>query len=282
VRKSRWYSTLLTHTVLLITSAIFIIPFIFMISISLTSDSSVVLAQYTLFPREFHFENYVNIFTGTKTGLWFINSVIITVANTVFTLASCSLVAYAFARLHAKFRNVLFIILLSTMMIPSQVKIIPQFIMFRQLSWLNTWYPLIIPNLFGSAYYIFLLRQFISRLPRDTDEAAKLDGLGYFGIYSRICLPLIKPAMAAVAVFAVIANWNWFFEPLIYLSSEDLYPLALGVKILTATSSSGAPPMWNRVFTCSMILILPMILVYFMGQKYMYELNISGGSVGLK
>ena len=192
------------------------------------------------------------------------------------------MVAYAFARLRAKLKNMWFIILLSTMMIPAQVKIIPQFVIFKQLGWLNTWAPLIVPNLFGSAYYIFLLRQFIARLPRDLDEAAKIDGLGTWGIYTRICIPLIKPALAAVAVFAVMGNWNWFFEPLIYLNNENLFPLALGIKILTATTSSGAPPMWNRVFTCSMILIVPMIAVYFVGQKYMYELNISAGSAGVK
>ena len=282
MKKTKWYSRCLTHLMLLITSALLIIPFIFMFSISLAGDSSVVLAKYTLIPTEFHFENYINIFTSTKTGLWLKNSAILTIVNTLLTLASCSLVAYAFARLRARFKNVLFVILLSTMMIPAQVKIIPQFVLFKELGWLNSWNSLIIPNIFGSAYYIFLLRQFISRLPRDLDEAAKLDGLGYFGIYSRITLPLIKPALAAVAVFAIIGNWNWFFEPLIYINNEDLFPLALGIKVLTATSSSGAPPMWNRVFTCAMILIIPMIVVYFLGQKYMYELSISAGSAGVK
>lgn len=282
MRKSRLKGKIVSHVVLLLASLLFMIPFVYMISISLASDSSVVLANYTLIPREFHFENYVNIFKDTKVDVWLWNSVVITVANTLLTLISCSMVAYAFARLRAKLKNMWFIILLSTMMIPAQVKIIPQFVIFKQLGWLDTWAPLIVPNLFGSAYYIFLLRQFIARLPRDLDEAAKIDGLGTWGIYTRICIPLIKPALAAVAVFAVMGNWNWFFEPLIYLNNENLFPLALGIKILTATTSSGAPPMWNRVFTCSMILIVPMIAVYFVGQKYMYELNISAGSAGVK
>lgn len=282
MRKSRLKGKIVSHVILLLASLLFMIPFVYMISISLASDSSVVLAQYTLIPREFHFENYINIFKDTKVDVWLWNSVVITVANTLLTLISCSMVAYAFARLRAKLKNMWFIILLSTMMIPAQVKIIPQFVIFKQLGWLDTWAPLIVPNLFGSAYYIFLLRQFIARLPRDLDEAAKIDGLGTWGIYTRICIPLIKPALAAVAVFAVMGNWNWFFEPLIYLNNENLFPLALGIKILTATTSSGAPPMWNRVFTCSMILIVPMIAVYFVGQKYMYELNISAGSAGVK
>ncbi len=282
MRKSRLKGKIVSHVILLLASLLFMIPFVYMISISLASDSSVILAQYTLIPREFHFENYINIFKDTKVDVWLWNSVVITVANTLLTLISCSMVAYAFARLRAKLKNMWFIILLSTMMIPAQVKIIPQFVIFKQLGWLNTWAPLIVPNLFGSAYYIFLLRQFIARLPRDLDEAAKIDGLGTWGIYTRICIPLIKPALAAVAVFAVMGNWNWFFEPLIYLNNENLFPLALGIKILTATTSSGAPPMWNRVFTCSMILIVPMIAVYFVGQKYMYELNISAGSAGVK
>ena len=282
MKKMSRAGTVFAHLFLILMAVIFMVPFVFMISISLASDSSVVLADYTLIPHEFHFENYVNIFVDTKVGTWLLNSAIITVANTALTLFSCSMVAYAFARLRARLKNFWFIILLSTMMIPGQVKIIPQFVIFRDLGWLDTWAPLIVPNLFGSAYYIFLLRQFIATLPRDLDEAAKIDGLSYMGIYLKICIPLIAPALAAVAVFAIINNWNWFFEPLIYLNNENLFPLALGVKILTATTSSGAPPMWNRVFTCSMILILPMIVVYFVGQKYMYELNISAGSAGLK
>lgn len=215
MRKSRLKGKIVSHVILLLASLLFMIPFVYMISISLASDSSVILAQYTLIPREFHFENYINIFKDTKVDVWLWNSVVITVANTLLTLISCSMVAYAFARLRAKLKNMWFIILLSTMMIPAQVKIIPQFVIFKQLGWLNTWAPLIVPNLFGSAYYIFLLRQFIARLPRDLDEAAKIDGLGTWGIYTRICIPLIKPALAAVAVFAVMGNWNWFFEPLI-------------------------------------------------------------------
>ena len=282
MRKAALWNRILTHAVLIFTSLIFMIPFVFMISISLASDSSVVLAQYTLLPTEFHFENYWNILFDTKVSLWLRNSVMITLSCTLATVASCALVAYAFARLRARGRNFWFVVCLSTMMIPSQVRMIPQFVIFKELGWIDTWLPLIVPNLFGSAYYIFMLRQFTARLPRDLDEAATLDGLGYFGIFARIILPLIVPALAAVAVFAIMANWNWFFEPLIYLNTEDLFPLALGVKILTATTSSGAPPMWNKVFTASMILIVPMILVYFVGQKYMYEITLSAGSAGVK
>ena len=120
-------------------------------------------------------------------------------------------------------------ILLSTMMIPTQVTLIPQFMIFRRFGWINTMLPLIIPNLFGSPFYIFMLRQFIMRLPISLDEAAKIDGMSYWGIYYRIVLPLIKPALAAVAIFAIMGNWNWFFEPMIYLNQTEKYPLAIGV-----------------------------------------------------
>lgn len=282
MKNQRRSGDIAAYVFLTLASVVFLVPFVFMISISLAGNDTVVMAKYTLIPHEFHFENYVDIFTGTKTGRWLLNSVIITVSNTALTVFSCALIAYAFARLRARLNNALFIVLLSTMMIPAQVKMIPQFMLYKSLGWLNTWLALIVPNAFGSAYYIFLLRQFIARLPRELDEAAKIDGLGYFGIFTRVILPLIKPSLAAVAVFAIIGNWNWFFEPLLYLSNEDLFPLALGVKVLTATTNSGAAPMWNRVFTCSMILILPMVATYFIGQRYMFELELSVGSVGVK
>jgi multiple sugar transport system permease protein len=276
-------SSVFTYLVLIFLALVFVFPFAYMFSISLASDETVFKAALTLLPSEFAVSNYVKIFQSGNVGRWVYNSLIITVCNTLLQVFCNSLVAYGFARFRARLKPVLFMILLSTMMIPSQVTLIPQFILFRNMGWVNTMLPLIIPSFFGSAFYIFLFRQFIMRLPMSLDEAAKLDGLGYIGIYRKIILPLIWPASAAVAVLAVIGNWNWFFEPMIYLNDGAKYPLAIGVRIMSATQGNvGETPLWNRVFAACMILVIPMILIYFVGQKYMFEMNINAGNDTLK
>lgn len=270
------------YMVLITLGIIFIIPFIYMISISLASPRTNYMAAFTIIPREFHIQNFIDMFRNSSLIYWAGNSIILTIVNLVFTLTSCSLVAYAFARLRAGGKNIIFLVLLSTMMIPTQVTLIPQFVIFRKLGWINTMLPLMIPNLFGSPFYIFLLRQFIMRLPNSLDEAAKIDGLGYFGIYTRIVLPLIKPGLASVAVLTIIANWGWFFEPKIYLSQTEKYPLAVGVQILSTTGNVGEAQMWNIAFAAAMLLVIPMIILYFVGQKYMFDISINAGSDSIK
>lgn len=272
----------LKYLFLILLSIVFIIPFIYMISIALASDYTANTASFTIFPHEFQFDNFVRIFKEGQVPVWVKNSLILTFFNTSFTLVSSSLVAYGFARFRAKGKTLLFMLMLSTMMIPTQVTLIPQFVFFRKIGWMNTMLPLIIPAMFGSPFYIFLLRQFIMRIPASLDEAAMIDGLSYFGIYRKIILPLIKPALSAVAIFSIMGNWNWFFEPMIYLNDPAKYPLAIGVQVLSKTGHTGQLPLWNLMMSASMILVLPMILIYFFGQKYMFELSIDSGSSASK
>ena len=272
----------LKYLFLILLSIVFIIPFIYMISIALASDYTANTASFTIFPREFRFDNFVRIFKEGQVPGWVKNSLILTFFNTSFTLVSSSLVSYGFARFRAKGKTLLFMLMLSTMMIPTQVTLIPQFVFFRKLGWMNTMLPLIIPAMFGSPFYIFLLRQFIMRIPASLDEAAMIDGLSYFGIYRKIIIPLIKPALSAVAIFSIMGNWNWFFEPMIYLNDPAKYPLAIGVQVLSKTGHTGQLPLWNLMMSASMILVLPMILIYFFGQKYMFELSIDSGSSASK
>lgn len=281
-KKTSPITTAVVYLILILFSAAFLIPFVYMISIALSSDATANQAAYTIFPKEFEVRNFVRIFTESNVPIWLKNSLILTVTNTVFTLVSSSMVAYGFARFRVKGKSVIFMILLSTMMIPTQVTLIPQFMIFRRFGWINTMLPLIIPNLFGSPFYIFMLRQFIMRLPISLDEAAKIDGMSYWGIYYRIVLPLIKPALAAVAIFAIMGNWNWFFEPMIYLNQTEKYPLAIGVQILSAVGHAGQLPLWNLMMAAAMILVIPMILLFFLGQKQMFELSISTGSDSIK
>lgn len=281
-KKASPITTAVVYLILILFSAAFLIPFVYMISIALSSDATANQAAYTIFPKEFEVRNFIRIFTESNVPIWLKNSLILTVTNTVFTLVSSSMVAYGFARFRVKGKSVIFMILLSTMMIPTQVTLIPQFMIFRRFGWINTMLPLIIPNLFGSPFYIFMLRQFIMRLPISLDEAAKIDGMSYWGIYYRIVLPLIKPALAAVAIFAIMGNWNWFFEPMIYLNQTEKYPLAIGVQILSAVGHAGQLPLWNLMMAAAMILVIPMILLFFLGQKQMFELSISTGSDSIK
>ncbi|MCJ7842253.1 carbohydrate ABC transporter permease [Lederbergia sp. NSJ-179] len=259
-----------------------IVPFIYMISIALTSPATTVKMDFTIFPREFHWQNFLQVYQNKEILTYFKNSVILVVFAIIGQVLSSSFVAYGFSRLHGRGKNLLFIILLGTMMIPGQVMMIPQFIIFSKLGWVNTLLPLIVPNFFANAFNVFLLRQFISGIPRELDEAAKIDGLGYFGIYWRIIMPLLTPILIAIGIFTFNANWGMFMEPLIYINDVAKMPLALGVQIISATFSTNAIPDWNIVMVASLLLTGPMIIVFFFGQKYMFQANINAGSAGIK
>jgi len=238
---------------------------------------------FTLFPHEFNFSNYLLAFTGKyPMGTWILNSVILVVIACIGMTLSSALVAYGFARLRARGKNILFILLLSTMMIPGEVLLIPQFILFRTMGWINTLAPIVVPQLFANAYNVFLMRQFIARIPRELDEAAQLDGLGQFGIFTRIMLPLMKPVLTAIVVFTFTANWGYFFGPLIYINDQNRMPLALGIQIMSAGQGGSMVPPWNLVMVGAIILIIPMIIVYHFGQRYLYEAGLVSGSAGIK
>jgi multiple sugar transport system permease protein len=276
-------STVSTYAWLLVASAIFFAPLVFVVSIALSSDQTVSSGSFSLIPTEFRWDNFVRIFqTQQPVGNFVMNSVVISVCSTVGQVFSSALVGYAFARLRAKGKNITFMIVLATMMIPAQITMIPQFILFKELGWINTFLPLIIPNFFGNAYNVFLLRQFVTRLPVEMDEAAMVDGLGYFGIFRRIVLPMMTPVLIAIAIFTLTYTWGDFMGPLIYLNEDTKMPLALGVQLLTSTSQELQTPPWNLVMVGTLFLSLPMIIIYYFGQRYMYEMNISTGSAGVK
>lgn len=273
-----------TYAILLAIGVAVLAPFLLMISVSLASDSTTVKMTFTLLPREFEFNNYARAFNSPTIdlGRHILNSLFIVAGSIIGQVLVSSFVAYGFARFNAPGKNVLFLILLGTMMIPGAVTLIPQFALYRSLGWLGTYAPLIVPNFFGGAFNIFLIRQFITRLPAELDEAAKMDGVGPIGIFWHIIFPLIRPITVAVAILTFQFNWSWFLEPLIYLQDAEKMPLAVAVRTMSATTSAGATPMWNLVMVASMLLTLPMLIVFFFGQKYVFEANISGGSAAIK
>lgn len=204
----------------------------------------------------------------TNHGLVFLgNTLLLTTLTVAGTLLSSSLVAYSFARLRFPGRDALFVVLLATMMIPGAVTMMPQFLIFRGLGWIDTLQPLWVPAFFGSAFNIFLLRQFFMSVPTELEDAAKIDGCGPFGIYWRVMLPLVKPALAAIAIMGTLGAWNNFQGPLIYLSSPERMPLAYALQ-LYQQQNSGEP---GLLMAASVMVLLPILILFFFTQRYFIE-----------
>jgi multiple sugar transport system permease protein len=266
-----YLSPTVVYLILIFGGILMILPLLWMITTALSNSIYATTFPPKFFPTVWDFGNYVRIFSSHGVGRALLNSVAIVIPAMIGQVIASSMGAYAFARLRARKKRVLFIIVLATLMIPAEVTIIPSFIIFKYLGWLNTLLPLIIPNFFGNAYNIFLMRQFFSTIPSELDEAARLDGLGFWGIYRHIILPLSRPVIATVALFTFTANWGSFLAPLIYINDPKWYPLAVKVYTLTLTSNVAQPTPWNLVMAGSMILTVPMILIYFFGQRQIYE-----------
>ena len=196
-------------------------------------------------------------------------SLFLVILNLVGTLLSCSLVAYSFARLQWPGRNLCFALLLATMMIPAQVTMIPQFLIMQKLGWYNTLQPLWIASFVAPAFYVFLLRQFLKGVPRDLEDAARLDGCGFFRIYWHIMLPLVRPTLAAIAIFTFLATWNEFMAPLIYLADQRLYPLSFGLYAFQVqVTNPGTAKGMGMVMAGSLLMTLPVIAIFFFAQRY--------------
>ena len=200
-------------------------------------------------------------------GRYIANSVYLVVLTVLGQIISCSMVAYAFARLRWPGRDVLFVVLLGTMMLPAQVTMIPSFLIFKQLGWYNTLKPLWIRAFLGTPFFVFLLRQFMKTIPTELEEAARIDGCGFFGIYWRIILPLIRPALAAVAIFTFMGTWNEFMGPLIYINDQRLYPLALG--LFGFRTEHGGD--FGMLMAASTMMILPVVALFFIAQRHFIE-----------
>jgi ABC-type glycerol-3-phosphate transport system permease component len=251
---------------------VMLIPFLWMISTSLKISTEVFATPPQWIPWPPQWINYLSAWAPKGLpetfNTYLKNTLIITFFNTLGAIVSSSFVAFGFARLRFKGRDFLFILLLGTMMIPVQVTMIPQFILFRSLGWIDTFLPLIVPNFFAiSAFNVFLLRQFFMTLPPELDEAALIDGCSYFDIYWRIIMPLSWPVVATIAVFSFVYNWNDFLNPLIYLNSSQNFTLALGLQTFTTVYGSS----YHLMMAASMLMLLPIIVVFFIGQKYFIE-----------
>ena len=257
----------LYHTALLLLLLVFLGPFFWLVSTSFKTDAAMFRLPPQWWPNPVTFEHYQNVFVLLPFFRYMLNTLIIVVVSTTGTLISCSMAAYAFSRLHWPDRAMFFGLVLATMMIPGQVTSIPLFILFSEIHWIDTFLPLTVPSFFGSAFFIFLLRQFFATLPEELLEAARLDGAGEWQIFQRIVLPLSKPALLTVTIFSVLGAWNDFMGPLIYLTSESKRTLALGLAHLNSVQSTE----WGVLMAAALIMTLPAILLFLVAQRFFIE-----------
>ena len=267
------------YAILLLGAALIFFPFAWTISTSLKTEQQTLAYPPTWVPDPVQWENYPDALTARPFGRYYVNTTIITVLSVIGQVCSSAVVAYGFARFRFPGRGLLFLIVLSTLMIPFHMLIIPRFILFKYMNWLDTFLPLIVPNFFGGAFSIFLLRQYFMTIPLDLDEAAKMDGASAFQIFIRIILPLARPALGAVAVFEFMSTWNDFLGPLIYLSSDRNYTVSIGLAAFRNDYFTA----WHLYMAAAAVAMLAPLIVFFLAQKYFISgvaLTGSGGSKG--
>lgn len=261
-RKNVSVGIILTYVGLSAFGALALFPLLWIISVSLQASGGATLGISLPIPP--HWSSYRDAVVDLPLLVFFRNSTIITLASTVGAIFSSSLVGYSLARLRWPGRDTMFALVIATMMLPGIVTLVPTFIMFKYIGWLDTFYPLIVPAWTGAAFFVFLMRQFMRGLPTEMDEAARLDGATNFGIFWHVMLPLSGPVLAAVAIFSFLNNWNDFLAPSIYLSSIQNYTLALGVVMYQGRYGNH----WNLVMAASMFIVVPVLLVFFFAQRY--------------
>jgi multiple sugar transport system permease protein len=263
----------LTHALLIPAAAVFLIPFLWMISTSLKPNSQLFAYPPIWFPNPIMWENYPKSVTYVPFFTYFANTLIIALTSVVGVLISSSLVAYSLARIPWPGRNILFYLTIATLMLPYQVTLIPVFLVFKQLGWIGDFRPLILPQFFGFALYIFLMRQFFMTIPQELSEAARIDGANEFRIYWSIVMPLARPALATVAVFQFIRSWTDYLGPLIYLNDQRLYTLQLG--LYQYSSQYGRE--WGLLMAAAVLITLPVIIVFFLTQRtFVQGVTLSG------
>ncbi|MCF7687751.1 MAG: carbohydrate ABC transporter permease [Cephaloticoccus sp.] len=258
----------LTYFALVALGLLFSTPVVWMLSSSLHTLPEVFAQPYRWLPDPVQWKNYVRAVTILPVPLFLWNTILITAPVMVATALSSALVAYGFARFRFPGRDVLFSICLATMMLPGQVTMIPLYILFARLGWVDTYLPLIVPALFGSPFYIFLLRQFFLTIPRDSEEAARIDGASRLRIWWSIILPQARPALATVLIFTFIGTWNDFFGPLLYLNSPEKATLTLGLNLMKTQVLGSGVVEWNVLMAASLLVLLPNVILFFVAQKH--------------
>jgi len=255
------------YLALLAGAAFMLLPLYWMVTSSLKDNQHIFDYPPALFPAAPRWDNYPTALSSAPFVTFFKNTVTIEAFVIGGTLLSCSLAAYSFARLRWPGRDVVFVVLLSVLMLPSAATLVPSFLLWHQLHAVDTFLPLIVPAFFGNSFYIFLLRQFFRGIPRELEDAARIDGAGIVRTFATIILPLSKPALAVVTIFTFIAVWDDYLNPLIYLNSQDNYTLTLGLQYFLTQFASR----WDLLMAASTMLVLPMAVIFLLFQRYFVE-----------
>jgi ABC-type glycerol-3-phosphate transport system permease component len=259
---------IIIYGVLLIGTIIMLMPLLWMLLTSLKTFDEVLISPPIWIPKSFQWNNYVESLITFNFTLYLKNSLFLTIMIIIGTLISSSMAAYGFACLNTREGNLIFGILLSTLMLPAQVTIIPLFQLFVKLNWINTYYPFIVPAWLGvNVFAIFLLRQFFKTIPCDYIDAARLDGASELGILIKIFIPLSKPALLTITVFTFIGAWNDLWGPLIFLHNENLFTLPIGLLNFIGLSGNVRGTPWQLVMAVSTIMMIPIIIIFFLAQK---------------
>lgn len=268
-RPKRKITKIAIFTALIAATLVFIYPFIWLISASFKPRGEVF--DNKIIPETFTFDNYLNVWQEAPVALWLFNTVLVTVLAAVTVTISSAMVAWGFTYFRFRGRNALFVLVLATMMLPGAVTMVPTFLIWKSLGQVGSLTPLWAQNLFGSAFYIFLLRQFFLGLPRDTFEAARIDGASNWTIFWRMALPLTKPAIVVTLLFEFQAAWTDLMRPLIYLRDSSTFTIPRGLKALLDQFGFGGEWHWEVVVTASVITTIPMIIIFFIGQRHFIE-----------
>lgn len=265
VRRSRIAKKTVVYILLILLAVLVLVPFFWMLSTSLKTNTAMWAFPPQWIPKPFIWSNYVKAFQSVPLFHYFLNTMIIEFFVIIGQVLSCTMVAYGFSRFRFPGREGLFLAMLGTMLIPTQVTMIPLFLLFSKLGWVNTYLPLIVPAYFGNAFYVFLMRQYMQTIPIDLDEAAKIDGANAFTILWRILLPILRPAITIVVVFSFTDVYNDFMNPLIYLNTPSKFTLAVGLE--NFVSSHGTQ--WNYLMAASTFALVPVLILYYFAQEQM-------------
>ena len=265
------FSTVFSYIILILFGIIMVYPFIWMFFACFKTNAE-IFGNTRLLPESFSFQAFIDGWLGVGEYTFadfFRNTIVLSVPTVFFTVLSCGLVAYGFARFDFPFKKPLFALMISTLMLPDAVIIIPRYLLVNKFGWLNSYKPFIIPAIFACyPFFIFQLVQFLRSVPKELDEAAFIDGCGSFRLYFRILAPLMKPALFSAGLFQFMWTWNDFFNPLIYINSVSKYTLSLGLQI-NLDAASTIP--WNQIMAMALVTILPVIFIFFFAQKYFVE-----------
>lgn len=260
-----WYS------VAIVLSVMMLFPLLWMLTIALKGNNDIYKIPPEFWPREFHWENFINGVQSINFGRLFINTLTITLLNTIGSVASSTLVGYGLARIRFPGRKIWFYLFVGSMMLPGIVGLIPMFHLYLKLNMYDTWFPLFLPAFFGNPFYIFLARQFYLSIPYSLDEAAKIDGAGHFTIFTRIMLPLTSPVWITMAIMSFTTTWNDYLNPLVYLYSDDKWTLSLGMASFASAFAGVSNTQWNQYMATNLLYMLPPLIVFFVAQRYFVQ-----------